>query len=172
MVVTYIGSGEGVAIMERGTVKPPCDIVMKGGITSGIVYPAAVFEIAKRFRFVNVGGTSAGAIAAVVTAAAERRRIRTGDESGFDDVSRIPDELAANNLLFNLFRPNRGTRSAFKAVTFLLGRPPLLLKAGIVFTTPWAILGVIPAVVLFLLTPAMLSISRLPFSLPLRLPRR
>jgi len=36
-----------------------CDIVMKGGITSGIVYPAAVVEIAKDFVFKNVGGTSA-----------------------------------------------------------------------------------------------------------------
>lgn len=28
-----------------------CDIVMKGGITSGIVYPAAVAEIAKSYVF-------------------------------------------------------------------------------------------------------------------------
>ena len=31
-----------------------CDIVMKGGITSGIVYPAAVREIAKAFNFKNM----------------------------------------------------------------------------------------------------------------------
>jgi predicted acylesterase/phospholipase RssA len=43
---------------------------MKGGVTSGIVYPLAVCELAKEFRFVNIGGTSAGAIAAAVTAAA------------------------------------------------------------------------------------------------------
>jgi hypothetical protein len=47
-----------------------CDLVMKGGITSGIVYPNAVLALAREFRFKSVGGTSAGAIAAAVTAAA------------------------------------------------------------------------------------------------------
>ncbi|HZX67238.1 MAG TPA: patatin-like phospholipase family protein, partial [Candidatus Elarobacter sp.] len=61
-----------------------CDIVMKGGITSGVVYPAAVVEISKKFVFKNIGGTSAGAIAAALTAAAERRRARDGTTVGFD----------------------------------------------------------------------------------------
>ena len=43
---------------------PPCDIVMKGGITSGVVYPLAAVELSTKYRFVNIGGTSAGAIAA------------------------------------------------------------------------------------------------------------
>lgn len=38
-----------------------CDLVMKGGITSGIVYPLAVVEISKAFRLRSIGGTSAGA---------------------------------------------------------------------------------------------------------------
>jgi hypothetical protein len=44
----------------------PCDIVMKGGVTSGVLYPSVVWEISRLFSFKNVGGTSAGAIAAVV----------------------------------------------------------------------------------------------------------
>ena len=48
-----------------------CDLVMKGGITSGIVYPNAVLALAKEFRIKNIGGTSAGAIAAAVSAAAQ-----------------------------------------------------------------------------------------------------
>jgi hypothetical protein len=44
-----------------------CDIVMKGGITSGVVYPHAVCELARTYRFAKVGGTSAGAIAGPVT---------------------------------------------------------------------------------------------------------
>jgi hypothetical protein len=28
-----------------------CDIIMKGGITSGVVYPLAIVELAKRYRF-------------------------------------------------------------------------------------------------------------------------
>jgi hypothetical protein len=59
---------------------PPleCDLVMKGGITSGIVYPPAVIEMARWYRSRSIGGTSAGAIAAVVTAAAEYGRASGG----------------------------------------------------------------------------------------------
>jgi len=50
---------------------PPlmCDIVMKGGITSGVVYPGAIISLAKRYRFRSIGGTSAGAIAAAIAPA-------------------------------------------------------------------------------------------------------
>src|SRR4051794_873622 len=51
-----------------------CDLVMKGGVTSGVVYPPAVLELATRFRFRSIGGASAGAIAAAATAAAELGR--------------------------------------------------------------------------------------------------
>ena len=47
-----------------------CDVVMKGGITSGIVYPEAIHELSRDYRFRSIGGTSAGAIAAAATAAA------------------------------------------------------------------------------------------------------
>src|SRR5688572_801942 len=63
---------------EAGTYASPpatCDIVMKGGITSGIVYPWTVCDLAGRYRLVNVGGTSAGAIAAAAAAAAEYGRL-------------------------------------------------------------------------------------------------
>ena len=41
-----------------------CDLVMKGGITSGVIYPRAVCQLAVTRRLTQVGGTSAGAIAA------------------------------------------------------------------------------------------------------------
>lgn len=116
-----------------------CDIVMKGGITSGVVYPAAVVEIAKTFTFANVGGTSAGAIAAAITAAAERRRARDGSTAGFDRVAAIPDWLATDDHLFNLFVPNAGTRSLYRTIVSLFGRarfqPALLAK---LFGLMWA----------------------------------
>jgi hypothetical protein len=40
-----------------------CDIVLKGGITSGVVYPLALVSLAEKYRFSNIGGTSAGAMA-------------------------------------------------------------------------------------------------------------
>jgi predicted acylesterase/phospholipase RssA len=94
-----------------------CDIVMKGGITSGIVYPGAVAEISKMFRFVSIGGTSAGAIAACLTAAAEYRRITNhGDRAGFDRIAQVPADLGRDHALLRLFRPNRATAPVFEPV--------------------------------------------------------
>jgi len=44
---------------------------MRGGITSGIVYPRAIANLAETYNFRSIGGTSAGAIAAAATAAAQ-----------------------------------------------------------------------------------------------------
>ncbi|MDQ7905427.1 patatin-like phospholipase family protein [Phytohabitans sp. ZYX-F-186] len=55
----------------RSYMRHSVDLTMRGGTTSGVVYPLAVCEVASRFRVRNVGGASAGAIAAAVTAAAE-----------------------------------------------------------------------------------------------------
>jgi predicted acylesterase/phospholipase RssA len=71
-----------------------CDLVMKGGITSGIVYPGAVCDLASEYQFANIGGTSAGAIAAALTAAAEYRRQSGGGTSGFDELGALPSWLA------------------------------------------------------------------------------
>ena len=79
--------------------KPVCDIVMKGGITSGVVYPLAVIEIARHYRIENIGGTSAGALAAALTAAAEFGRQR----EGYLKIAEIPDEIAPD--LVSLFQP-------------------------------------------------------------------
>lgn len=77
-----------------------CDVVMKGGITSGIVYPKAVLTLARTYRFRDVGGASAGAIAAAITAAAEYGR----GQGGFDRLAAIPDEMSTN--LASLFQPD------------------------------------------------------------------
>lgn len=50
------------------------DLVMQGGVSSGVVYPGALTELGRAFRFRRIGGTSAGAIAASLLAAAEYRR--------------------------------------------------------------------------------------------------
>ena len=48
----------------RDQLERECDLVMKGGITSGVVYPRAVCQLATDHRIRSVGGSSAGAIAA------------------------------------------------------------------------------------------------------------
>ncbi|HZF09488.1 MAG TPA: SuhR protein [Thermoanaerobaculia bacterium] len=94
-----------------------CDVVMKGGITSGVVYPLAVGELAKVFRFRSIGGTSAGAIAAAATAAAEQGR-QTGQGLGFTGLVDLPRRLTevlpdGRSRLFSLFQPSPETAPAF-----------------------------------------------------------
>ena len=93
-----------------------CDIVMKGGITSGVVYPAAVLELKEDYRFVNVGGASAGAIAAVVTAAAEYRRQTDGSNEGFAVLEAVMGELTKDGFVQNLFQPTPGTRPLYEVL--------------------------------------------------------
>ncbi len=108
-----------------------CDIVMKGGVTSGIVYPGAVCRLAQNYRFQSIGGTSAGAIAAAFTAAAEYRRAK--GESVFEKLSEIPVELGTRekngrSKMLNLFQPQRGMRGLFRiSLAFLIKNWPLRL---------------------------------------------
>ena len=83
-----------------------CDVVMKGGITSGIACPLVVLELAHTYRFRSIGGTSAGAIAAAVTAAAEYGRER----GGFEKLKALNEWLAEGTHQRDLFQPTRATR--------------------------------------------------------------
>lgn len=90
-----------------------CDFIMKGGITSGVVYPSAITEVAQRFWFSGIAGTSAGAIAAALHAAAELRR-RNGSPEGYGLLEGVPGTVGGGDKLLDLFRPDRSTRGAFK----------------------------------------------------------
>jgi predicted acylesterase/phospholipase RssA len=86
-----------------------CDIVMKGGITSGVVYPLALVSLAKDYRFASIGGTSAGAMAAAAAAAAEFGR--QSPDAGFNRLARVPDEIGPN--LLGLFQPTPELKPLF-----------------------------------------------------------
>ena len=125
-----------------------CDIVMKGGITSGVIYPLAVCELAKTYRLHSLGGASAGAIAAAAAAAAEAGRASLAGSSvhvaqgesgplpaGFLGLAQFPtlltqDQAGGKSLLFNLFRPQPETSRLFELLTVgideagRLSRPP------------------------------------------------
>lgn len=110
-----------------------CSLVMKGGITSGVVYPLAVTELATRYRFRRIGGSSAGGVAAVLAAAAEYHRRATGTPApepvpapadgppatlphdpnavGFDRLRRLPDHMRTT--LPTLFEPSPGTKGVY-----------------------------------------------------------
>jgi predicted acylesterase/phospholipase RssA len=99
-----------------------CDLVMKGGITSGVVYPKAITRLSHHYHFKNIGGTSAGAIAATVTAAAEYNRRKNNSRMGFDILEELPDELQAKlpntgrSKLLSLFQPQQATRRLFSVL--------------------------------------------------------
>jgi predicted acylesterase/phospholipase RssA len=111
-------AGNGIDLVEaakrapRGaaaTRLPPCDLVMKGGITSGVVYPGAAIALANSFRFAAVGGTSAGAIAAGVCAAGEYGRLRDAG-GGLEELGAVSEELSKDGFLPALFQATPGAR--------------------------------------------------------------
>ena len=106
-----------------------CDLVMKGGVTSGIVYPRAVALLARHYRFHSIGGSSAGAIAATISAAAEYQRRQTnGSQAGFETLAQIPEQLGrpvpatGAGKLLSLLQPARGTRRLFLVLVNALNR--------------------------------------------------
>jgi predicted acylesterase/phospholipase RssA len=128
--------------------KPGCDLVMKGGITSGVVYPLAVVELARKYRFRSIGGTSAGALAAAITAAAEYGR----ENGGFERAARIPDEIAGS--LFDKFQPDQRLKPLFRMLTATLGQKSAAAKSAAVVRTALSgyastlLLGALPGLVL------------------------
>ncbi len=116
-----------------------CDLVMRGGITSGVVYPAAVRRLAARYRFRGIGGASAGAIAAALTAAAEHGR-QTGAGTGFEQLDVIDAELVTPGLLAGLFRPHHRARE-LHAVGFglLAGKGRLRAALSVLAAAPTAL---------------------------------
>jgi predicted acylesterase/phospholipase RssA len=117
-----------------------CDLIMQGGITSGVVYPGAVLKLATRYRFRSIGGTSAGAMAAAATAAAELGR----DSGGFDRLSKLPEEFAS--CLSSLLQPRRPFRGVFAIFLACLGNRSRFLKiprvlARVIVCFPLALLA-------------------------------
>jgi len=129
-----------------------CDVVLKGGITSGVVYPHALCELARTYRFASVGGTSAGAIAAAGAAAAEHGRAH----GGFEKLAALPSWIGAGDNLFRLFQPQPGTRPFFRLFAAGLGRTgagrPLRVAGAALAGFPLtAVLGLAPGVALAVL---------------------
>lgn len=110
---------------------PPCDLVMKGGITSGVIYPRAAVALSRRYRLVNVGGASAGAIAAALAAAAEHGEGNGG--SGYNGLAALPDDLAAAGArgeptaMLALFQPGPHVRPLHDLLLRVLAAPRTLV---------------------------------------------
>jgi hypothetical protein len=118
-----------VCAPEPLTEEPPadrfCDLVLTGGVASGVVYPWAVLELARHYRFKSIGGTSVGAMAAALAAAAEYGR-RTGWPQAFEVLRRVPGKLAepvdGRTRLFSLFQPSARGKRLFALFTYAVER--------------------------------------------------
>jgi len=132
--------------------KPPCDLVMKGGGVSDVAYPTVIVELAKKYRFSSVGGTSAGALAAAIAAAGEYAR----ETNGFQRIAEIPNEVA--DTLFSQFQPEPQLRPLFNMLTAPLGSGSALAKwiaviSSAVMGYPRAtLIGLVPALLVLVFT--------------------
>jgi predicted acylesterase/phospholipase RssA len=135
---------------QAGSPTKTCDIVLKGGITSGVVYPLALVSLAKDYRFSSIGGTSAGAMAAAAAAAAEYGR-QTG-YAGFERLARIPQEVGAN--LLAMFQPAPTLKPVFDMFVATLAAKSTLGRASAIFGAAvkgyWgsALIGIVPGLVI------------------------
>jgi predicted acylesterase/phospholipase RssA len=136
--------------MATGKPAQSCDIVMKGGITSGVVYPLALVALSEKYRFANVGGTSAGAMAAAAAAAAEYGR--GIPNAGFERLKQVPQDIGSHLLSF--FQPTPKLRPLFNIFVAALGagssagRFVAIAVAAISGYWLSALLGVLPGAVI------------------------
>ncbi|MES2318485.1 MAG: hypothetical protein V4631_13435 [Pseudomonadota bacterium] len=120
--------------MKNGLQPSECDIVMEGGITSGVVYPSFIARLSKQFKFRSIGGASVGAVAAVAAAAAQWRRNRdsASQPAGpaydpFAELAKLGKWLAktheGKSNLFALFQPCADLERHFACLVTSLNAP-------------------------------------------------
>jgi hypothetical protein len=113
-----------------------CDLTMRGGTTSGVIYPLAVCSLAERYVFRSVGGASAGAITASATAAAEYGRFAEQPDSvpdgsvrpGFAGLAGLIRWMVSGTggdrwRLVQLFQPNAALSRTFRVIVALMQSP-------------------------------------------------
>ena len=149
----------------------PCDLVMKGGVTSGIVYPGAVAELATRYRFANLGGTSAGAVAAAMAAACEYAR-QGSDRVELESILDIAQDGRRPGFFLELFQPTAAAQPLLSLLSALAAargshrRQVLALAGAAVRRRPVQATATLAAAAVLLALGA-LAVSRLPIVLAL-----
>src|SRR4029079_19000074 len=125
-----LGRGRPTMDAEAGL---ECDLVMRGGITSGIVYPRAIATLAETYSFRSIGGTSAGAIAAAATAAGALG-VRQGKDTFQGRFKGLPKELAkqidGKTVLLRVFQPTKDLERLFAVLLSGLERMPFGRKVA------------------------------------------
>ena len=154
----------------------PCDLIMQGGVASGVVYPAAILQIAREHSLHGVGGTSAGAIGAAVAAAAEYGR-RNGAR-GYAQFVDLSEDILDKGI-GRLFQPSFLLRGPFNflvatqsrdpiagVVAYIAARWPYFLLSGIVglASSAWLASGSPAVLARGVVTPATAALSALTMS--------
>jgi predicted acylesterase/phospholipase RssA len=131
-----------------------CDVVLKGGVTSGVIYPRLLARLAETYRFDSIGGSSAGAMAAAAAAVAQLARDKGATRDPFATIDDLPATLAqphpeGGTQLFRLFQPQPVARGTFRVVAALLGSERgnwqwKIAKALLASYWPAAVVGAIP----------------------------
>ncbi len=106
---------EQTVITQDPTGLHPCDLVMKGGITSGVAYPPVILQLRNTYRFHNIGGTSAGALAAAAVAASEYGR----EQDDFQELTSVRKWLSKKGNIRHLFQPSVETQPLMNLVDIL-----------------------------------------------------
>ena len=123
----------GAAAFDPSKIGRFCDVIMKGGVTSGVVYPPAICHLASKYLLRNIGGTSVGAIAAVLAAAAEYRRrvaVQSSGASGdgYVALSKLPSFLTQDGAMLRLFAADPVAAGFLRVALSFVGSAPLTVK--------------------------------------------
>ncbi|MDB5581499.1 MAG: RpoH suppressor [Bradyrhizobium sp.] len=101
-----------------------------------------------RVRFKNIGGTSAGAIAAAASAAAalgDRKLVwnqpidQPPDKVGFNGLKTVAHDLAKQGFIYSLFQPAPGARNAYRVIVTLAGGGGFFRKASALLSGIFAV---------------------------------
>lgn len=121
----------GVAVPDPLHEDPPedryCDLVLNGGVASGVVYPWALLGLARHYRFRSIGGNSVGALAAALAAAAEYGRCQN-HAAAFEPLRQAPLDFAEEKCshrelrtgMLRLFQPAAGLDPWFEMLLIAL----------------------------------------------------
>lgn len=112
---------------DRPPIDRYCDVVMEGGVINGVVYPGFLIELARKFNFHAIAGSSVGAIAGALAAACEYSR-RFGSDNGFNEgLAKMPQDLAEwvvegkLTKIQSLFQPEKEIKPLFDWAVDLIG---------------------------------------------------
>lgn len=133
------------------------NLILKGGVSSGLIYPEFIAQIRKELEIGGFAGSSAGAIASALGACAELAW-RDGDEKSYERYAKSISDLTKN--LTSLFDPSLPFRALFKAILLIApGSGRAKYFQAIMCFAPTILIGAFIALLISWITKSGLIIS-------------